>query len=192
MRNYQCYVSCYVGDKLIKSQTNACWSMLNHGGFFNADYKSIVPSFAYKEIYISQFDDPATIKYQRRLLTLIDKITPCKIVTIDGTRYIKFKMLQTYNQSLILLNFIRNLWHEPIPGYAEKFFTSINKSKDQYKDPLARLTWANREACDKAFYMGHCNVHDKKLLKIKTTKELLAVINLQSTKDFLTTEEKVR
>jgi hypothetical protein len=158
-----------------------------------------------EEIYISQFDCPETAKYQDLLIGLINEITPCSFETVNGVKYIKYRLMDAgaaegiflgqYNKNLILLNFIRNLWHEPPSGgglkagYLARFFTALAKSDEKYKDPLQRLTWANKEACEfnKTPYKyspGHSNVHESHTLKIKTTAQLMA-FKCNSTGEFL-------
>jgi hypothetical protein len=187
MRGYQCYVGCFVDkSNFVVCPTNACWSMLSD----YSDYwgTSVVKSLRKKDIYIFNFSEPETSKYQNFLISIINEITPCEIVGVNGKEYIKFRMLDTYDRSLILLNFIRNLWSEPIPGYAVSFFDNLDVSADRHKDPLARLTWANREACGNvSYYYGHSNANRKASLKIKTTKDLFDT-RRTSTSHFLTTE----
>jgi hypothetical protein len=126
-------------------------------------------------VFIDKFNHPKTAKYQSLLISLINTITPCSIVTRDGKKYIKFKLMKTYDQSLVLLNFIRNLWHEPLSGYSVDFFKMLKGAK--YKDPLARLMWANKEAVkmnkrQPIYALGHSNVHPFDRLKIKRASML--------------------
>jgi len=138
-----------------------------------------------KFIYLSDYNQPETLEYQNLIVSVINEITPCKLVNIDNVWYIKFKLLGTYDQSLILLSFIRNLWYEPKAGYSKKFFESLKVATQE--DPLERLTWANKEACDDAGYgYGHSNVHKKSSLKVKKSKQLLEYKGL-CTRTFLTT-----
>lgn len=164
MRTYACKFGFEKG-KSISLIRHACWGgVQNHWGI------------EHEYVYIDSFTVAKTSKYQRLLITLINKITPCSIVTRKTKKYIKFKLMQTYDQSLVLLNFIRNLWHEPLPGYSKDFFEVLRKSK-KYKDPLARLTWANKEAVrlnkQQIIYApGHSNVHPVDKLKIRRASTL--------------------
>ncbi len=92
------------------------------------------------------------------------------------------KLLSTYDQNLILLNFIRNLWHSPTETcfpttdnrYATYFFEALEKST--YIDPLKRLTNANKKACEKYGYkrnVGHSNVAIGSSLVLKDKESLL-------------------
>lgn len=137
-------------------------------------------------IYIDEFRDTKTEKYIEVLINLINDITECKLVKIDNKEYIKFKFLHSYDSTLILLNFIRNLWYEPVKGYTELFFDSLLRC--EYKDSLEKLTYANREACKLAtnYSAGHSNVQVQSSLKVKSTKDLLKYQGT-STQTFLTT-----
>lgn len=121
--------------------------------------------------------------YNVKMLELINQNHP--------KRFIKFRLLDTYDKSLILLNFIRNLWNEPVTGYSVHFFKFLAKCKE--KDPLAKLTWANKEACAKTpstYSYGHSNAHKADTLVIKSKKDLLewqqSNFGLYTTAEFLT------
>jgi len=189
MRNYSCHVFFRNWGRLAEANHHACWSMLKE--------------CAKKAVYIANFDDPSTARHQSTLIGLINEITPCEIVVINpkpdnrgpfmkwlagkirkendegykntSGRYIKFKMLNTYGKSLVLLSFIRNLWYEPVAGYTKAFFSLLETAK--YADPLKQLTWANKEAVKNIpsvlYGLGHSNVHPYKSLKIKSSKSLL-------------------
>lgn len=203
MRGYDCYV---LDSNFKATGHNACWSMIR--SHLNSD------------VYIYGFDDPETICYQKRLIWLINKITPCSIVTYTseqlkkklsffrrviylltrkcpecltiGRRYIKFRTLEDYDKSLLLLSFIRNLWHSPIAGYSKNFFEALSISRKHYEDPLARLTWANQQALSnvKSAYgsPGHSNVHVG--CKVKTLEQFKAwkptPMSYSNTSNFLT------
>ncbi len=149
-------------------------------------------NLAGKDIYISNYDEPETRKYQPLLVNTVNEITPCEFVEVKDKKYIQFKLLETYDQSLVLLNFVRNLWHSPpIPQakvpYHKVFFETLEKSEHQ--DPLEKLTYANKEACpDNLLYgaIGHSNVFNKKMLKLKKKDDLLKYKG-NSTQVFLTT-----
>lgn len=190
MRNCGCF-HYKLQDKILHKNPNAaCWLGL-------MDYYPLIGSglnsyrkLTVKSIYISDYDQIQTGKYQKLLINTINQITPCKFVTLknkvlntttkkfiklNSNKFIKFNLLETYYQSLVLLNFIRNLWYTPIAGYTAFFFEYLEKT-DKDKDPLENLLEANRAACQqsKVFYRGgHSNTHPAKDLKIKTTKQLL-------------------
>lgn len=190
MRGFDCYWFTYVGKALEQSSSTMCWSGIRR---VLEDEKDKV-----KEIYITKYNEVETEKYQKRLIFIINKITPCSKVIIDKVEYIKFKLIKGYNNNLILLSFIRNLWNNPMAhdkkcNYTEEFFKALKESKKLYSDPLERLTYANKEACpESALYVGHSNVCNKKDLVIRKAKELLDFIapikprnSLEITKDFL-------
>lgn len=185
MRGYECYVSCFIGDKFVQASSRACWGMLSNPHIYWGVIKPPTSLFN-KDIYIGMFSEPETSKYQNFLISIINEITPCEITGVEGKEYIKFRMLNAYDRSLIPLNFIRNLWHEPVSGYATRFFDTLDVSADRYTDPVSRLTWANKEACTNANYpYGHSNVHPKASLRVRTKKELMSK-SISSTLNFLT------
>lgn len=180
LRGYECYVSMYFDKVLKQSESTACWSMMSFLGYWNGqwDYYNKPLSerekvFHGKKIYIDQYKCPETEQYIPLLTATINEITPCQVVTIKNHEYIEYQSLATYNQNLILLNFIRNLWHEPSrhQGYSVRFFEALKTATQA--DPLERLTWANKEACITTTYSpGHSNVHTKSALKIKNSEQL--------------------
>lgn len=174
-RGFTCSVFIEKNRKLVQLERYACWSGIN-------DYHNE------EEIYVAHYQDLLTLKYQKRLIYLVNQITPCSFVERDGMKFIKVKLFKNYNQNLVVLNFIRNLWHEPYNTYLNKFFKSLAKSKKKYKDPLERLTWANKEACigyNSSYPPGHSNVFNHNTLLIKTKKELLECTAMTSIQSFL-------
>lgn len=170
MRGYSCYLY-HLKTKdsdLIPNNNNACFAGLT-------DYKrKLTDYFENDTVYIKDYKEPETEKYIDLLIENVNKITPCEIVTIKDINYIKFKLLDTYDQSLIVLNFIRNLWHSPISNYHIDFFTKLSELKDE--DGLINLLTANKYACSKQnkdYPMGHSNHHPSDRLVIKSTEELL-------------------
>lgn len=108
-------------------------------------------------------------------------------------RLIKFPLYNEYNKNVLLLNFVRNLWHEPIPNYTKIFFDNL----DGHKDPMKRLTYANMIACrswqPKSPYMelvGHSNVYKnagvRTIKQFKEAKWEKCKYGLMSTQTFLT------
>lgn len=124
-------------------------------------------------IYIYNFERDLTYKYIKPLLRIINKITPCRLIKLKGTSYISFKLLGSYTKNLILLNFIRNLWHSPkIPYgntqvlYSIIFFNELMKCR--LKDPIRKLTHCNYIACKKIgfpLFLGHSNCYIPSLMK---------------------------
>lgn len=167
--------------------SQACWSSISR-----------IPAGSF--IYIDNYKTEKTKNDIKFLIDLINEITPCSIVKIKNKDYIEYKLLETYDQNLILLNFIRNLWNHPgvshtegaqeppLPNYIDIFFDELKKS--EYKDPLQKLTDANKKACvdyrECNYGLGHSNVHTAKDLTIKDSKSLLK-FESSSTRLFLTT-----
>jgi len=152
---------------LLVCYNTACWSGVNTLGLNKID------------IFIYDFDEPTTNQYQDLLVRIINEITPCEIVTINNKIYIKFRTLEAYENSLVLLHFIRNLWYEPgtHTGYSLKFFRYLEEidKECKKKDPLVKLTEANKKACDKIKWVystpGHSPITNVKCSR--TMKELL-------------------
>lgn len=182
MRGFQCYLYHKLkDDTYIINTVSACYAGIRH---LHLRDDLLEPNI----VYIDKYKEPETEKYIELIIGLVNEITPCSIQ--DG--YIKFQLLETYDQSLILLNFIRNLWNktEPLRRYSEEFFEIL--SKEILEDPLSRMMSANKKACSKAevwgnlsYPPGHSNCHTEETLAIKTVEELLSYKG-GSTKQFLT------
>lgn len=158
-------------DKGMGLEQYACWSHIN--------------SYLKKDLLIGNFDDPTTRKYQEILIEIINKITPCEIIKIDKFNLIKIQLLSTYDQSLILLNFIRYLWCDYGKFDYLLFFDFLENDK-LYDEPLEKLTFANALASVYNNYSGdHSNKVVPKLAKIKNTEQLLSYKG-NSTQQFLT------
>ena len=203
MNSFNCHISHKLKDgSLNKNVSTACWAVLSR--YYDREDKFGIKDIDKQEediIYISNFRRTQTEKDIPLLIQLINEISPCELVTINNIEYIKFQLLKTYDQSLILLNFIRNLWNHPgvshtegaqqpfLPKYIDIFFDELKKSK--YQDPLQKLTDANKKACvdyrECSYGLGHSNVHTAKDLIIKDSKSLLQS-KISSTRDFLITQ----
>lgn len=208
MRSFDClyYIKHY--KKLHQITNKACWAGVKH---FD---KNIKPTSLWgrvvndesinlklkKSIYIDSYIDPLTEMYIEPLLNIINQITLCKLEEIDKKVYIKYDLLETYDQNLILLNFIRNLWHTPggnnFTLYTTKFFENIVNNPLKHKDPISLLTWANKDAAEelatKVQYLGspgHSNMHDYKRLIVKDLPDFLE-FDYNGTSTFLTTLSK--
>jgi hypothetical protein len=187
------------GDTLIMNTNQSCWAGITKYYIGQSSYntsKGLTPG---KEIiYVAKFREKETEEYIPLLIRLINKITPCEIVTIDEQEYVKITLLPRYDQSLIILNFLRNLWSCPSVNsgsfntptgkkYIPIFFETLKLAR-LHRDPLKRLLHANLEACKAANVqsgIGHSNINPFHLLKLKTKEELLAYEG-KSTSTFLT------
>lgn len=145
-----------------ESDFTSCWGGVMGSMWFWQKEKSTKPRsgtdypFKNQLIWIDKWKEPETVDYAPELVSIINEITPCEI---QGD-LIQFLLLDTYRKSYLLLNFIRNLWYEPMPKYTAVFFKSLGPSKKKYSDPLARLTWANIEGCrvpKPTYSPHHCN-----------------------------------
>jgi hypothetical protein len=176
---YACYYFSFQNKVFSRNGNTACWAGIQR--YYNGSLNRP------KYIYIEQYNLDETNKYIELLIGLINEIIPCKIITREKKEYIKYQLLGYYNNDLILLNFIRNLWHNPLYSYnidyTKIFFETLESSK--LKDALEKLTEANIKA-SKGITMrpGHSNVNPD--MKIKSTKELLDSPELSSTSIFLT------
>ena len=125
MRNYECYVYHLQKNKLVPNSNNACWAGLNKSEYFN------------KNVYINQYIEPEiTDKQRKRIVYLINKITPCKFITIKNVKYIQYKLLKNHYSNLLLLNFIRILWYKNESFSNDQFFIDICKPKPKTLDYL--------------------------------------------------------
>lgn len=204
MRGYQCHFWAKVDGQLRASDFTDCWGgVMGSSWFFHKkvqdEYKKtgVYPSgfsgtdhpFKNQDIWIDKWKEPETEAFAPELVSVINDITPCQI-TEDGL--IQIRLLETYRQSLLLLNFIRNLWHEPCDGYTGAFFKSLVEDKGKYPDPLARLTWANKCACKASKFKNACGVgHSNAMtgwnsLTIRLKPHLLAAQDMRTTECFLT------
>jgi hypothetical protein len=200
MRGYAChFYHLTKKNTLVKNNNTACWAGINrvppisdvkiHAGEeldeANKEY-----------IFVDQFVQPETEAYIPLLIRVLNKITPCEMVTIDDKQYIKIKLIGKYDNSLIVLNFLRNLWSCPSifngqsPAkaiYTPTFFETLKNAR-KYKDGLKRLMWANKAACEKipgCGSMGHSNIHNADRLTIRSAEDLKNW-NGYSTEGFLT------
>ena len=167
-------------------------------------------------IYIDQYDNDYTRKYQNLLVSIINQITPCSFTEIEGKKLIKFKTfaapegtynpvsktvnyeknMMTYRKNLILLNFIRNLWYEPGQDYTQKppypythsFFSTL-ENNSEILDPLQRLTHANQIASQKINSPYHSFGHSN-ASKFAIQKKTIQLFNspMKDTHVFLTSE----
>lgn len=197
MRGFQC--DYYIKDKnneLTKEGINK----LGNFAIYNSCWSSLQQLPAGSFIYIDNYETEETKDSIDLLLKLVNEITPCSIVNIKDKDYIEYKLLEHYDQNLILLNFIRNLWNEPgighlegkgapfVPDYSTIFFDVLKKTR--YKDPLKKLTHANKKASVNyklnGYGPGHSNVQGYDELKIKDVKSLMDFKG-NSTRTFLIT-----
>lgn len=187
MRSYNCFL--YHKTKtggLVKNSNDACYAGLKK--WWNPegnDWNSRPNDWANDPyVYIHKFREPETVQYIPLIIRLVRKITPCKIVKIDGAEYIKIKILDTYDQTLVLFNFVRYLWcaatfigwKDGLDKFTSVFFETLKKATNM-REPLERLLYANKEACrviDYNGYAGHSNIGPHAELAIKNTQQLFA------------------
>jgi len=137
MRNYSCYYGKYVNKKVIKSNSSACWASIDRDGF---EYV--------QNLYIYKFEEPdITYEQIKLLVSIVNQITPCSIVTHKKIKYIKYRKIKGYIKNLIILNFIRALWHETGGILSSQLFlNSLKNPKVIYEDPLEKLLYSYKES----------------------------------------------
>ena len=175
MRNYSCYIYHLQDKKLIRNSNNACWAGLNRKIYTDINYKNIILDTETKDtIFIDQYIQPEITDDQRkRIITLINKITPCKFTTIEKVKYIQYKLLKNHHSNLLLLNFIRILWYLNKSFDNEQFFIDICKPKTKGLDYLEFMMTCiknNVESNDSWNYGDHSFVYKNIIPK---TKEML-------------------
>ena len=163
MRSYSCYIyHLQKNNKLIENSNNACWAGLNNSQYLG------------KDIYIDKYIEPEiTDKQRKRIIYLLNKITPCKFKTIENIKYIQFKLLKYHYSNLLLLNFIRILWYKNHSFNNEQFFIDICKSKTRKLDYLEFMMTCIKNNVNKGsgwYYGDHSFVY---LGIIPKTKEML-------------------
>ena len=138
MRSYDCYIYHLQDKKLVQNGNCSCWAGLNRETFTDRKYDNIILDIETKDnIFIDQYIQPEITDDQRkRIVYLINKITPCKFEKIDNKIYIKYKLLKNHYSNLLLFNFIRILWYQNRSFNNEKFFIDICKSKTRGLDYL--------------------------------------------------------
>lgn len=144
-KNYNCHYYYEDNNKLIKVGNKACWY-----GFKGLKHEKDLNLYILPQVKLEENDF--------RILELINKITPCKLVTYKGKSYIKYKSIceNDYRKNLVLLDFIRFIWHDQSRyiNY-EKFFNHINK-KIKGKDSLKLLLEGIKVSSDiQMFDPGH-------------------------------------
>jgi len=187
MRGYNCYIYHLENNKLVQNNNTACWAGLNSRSFRNIDCKLIKLDNKTKDyIYIDQYIEPEITTIQRkRIIYLINKITPCKFIMINNKIYISYKLLKNHYSNLLLLNFIRILWYKNGSFDNEQFFIDICKPKTRNLDYLEFMMNCIKDNVDNASswsYGNHSFVYQNIIPK---TKEMLLKYTGTSMQTFL-------
>jgi hypothetical protein len=181
MRNYCCYIYHFKNGKLINNPGHACWAGLTKSRMSELD----IDVKTKKDIYIDQYIQPEITSIQRkRIVYLVNKITPCKFVLIENKIYIKYKLLDNYYSNLLLLNFIRILWYENLSFDNEKFFIDICKPKTKGLDYLEFMMTCVKNNVNSNSY-NHGNHSFVYFDIIPKTKEMLLKYTGGSMQNFL-------
>lgn len=143
MRGYECYIYHLENNKLVQNDNHACWNGLNRSKYRKYDKNQkqsvniILDEVTKDTIFIDQYIQPEITDDQRkRIVYLINKITPCKIVKIKDKSYISYKLLNRYYSNLLLLNLIRILWYKNKSFNNDNFFLDVCKPKTKGLDYL--------------------------------------------------------
>jgi len=174
MRDYGCHIYHLQNKKLVQNSNNACWAGLKYAKYLG------------KNIYIDKYiEEEITDKQRKRIIYLLNKITPCKFTTIKGVKYIQFKLLKYHYSNLLLLNFIRILWYKNQVFNNEQFFIDICKPKPRNLDYLEFMMTCiknNVESNGSWHYGNHSFVYNGIIPK---TKEMLLKYTGNSMQTFL-------
>jgi hypothetical protein len=174
MRGYDCHKYHLINKELVKNSNTACWAGLNKSEYLG------------KDIYIDKYIEPEiTDKQRKRIIYLLNKITPCKFKTIKNVKYIQFKLLKYHYSNLLLLNFIRILWYKNKIFNNEQFFIDICKPKTKGLDYLEFMMTCiknNVESNDSWNHGDHSFVYANIIPK---TKEILLEYTGSSMQNFL-------
>lgn len=198
MRDYGCvYYHLDKDNNLVKNNNISCWKGIDKSYTFsmhaniNGKYQKIDLLKSKKDyIYITNYIQPEVTDQQRkRLLYLINKITSCKFIKIKNVVYIEYKMIEGYDNNLILLNFIRNLWCIGDKGFDYKgFFNSILNPKPRNQDVLIYImNCFKNNIITPPNYQDHSNIICNIIPK---TKDELLSYKGKSTKEFLQIKSK--
>lgn len=142
---------------------SACWAYLN---YFSENYWQKELNVSFKRnpdiIYISDYiEKDLEEKYRKQLIYILNKITPCKEIIYNGINYLAVRLIHHdwYDNNLVILNWVRGLWHEQSTLDVNKFYTMIMKYKDE-DDPLYFLMNCNKECYNLNKYgqFDHSNV----------------------------------
>jgi len=173
MRDYCCYIYHLEDKRLIENLNIACWAGLNKNKYYN--------TYVYIDNYI---ESEITDNQRKRIVYLINKITPCKFKTINGKVYISYKLLNNHYSNLLLLNFIRILWYKNGSFNNKQFFIDICKRRSRNLDYLEFMMICIKNNVNKSpyGYGDHSFVYPNIIPK---TKEMLLKYTTESMQTFL-------
>lgn len=191
MRYYDCFYYTVIRNKKNKKEKDfvlinntACWAGLEsinnfYSSKFSENYQKI-PNI----IYIDQWKDFIDIIKIKKLIYIINKITPCRIIKWNNKDLIAFRLINPnwYNNNLIILNWIRNTWYQPKGFDTKSFFESIMKYKDN-QDPFEFLMKCSSNNFKGKYGFNHSNVGPN--MKPKKKNEILTREITENCRDFL-------
>jgi hypothetical protein len=184
MRGFDCHWY-YIdeNEKLKKSESTACWAGLNRGRplqLHSYDGNKRVEIIIHKNyenvIFIDNFvDADISDTVRKRIVYLINKITPCSFVNIENKLLIKYNLLNNHYSDLFLLNLIRTMWYISKNFNLVQFHIDIQKKKPNNKDYLEFIMETiskniiERNANNQYGYGDHSFVYEKIIPKKKDT-----------------------
>lgn len=159
MRDFSCFIYHFEDKKLVKNSNTACWAGLlvkfkkqGVNGTEYIDLDSETKDYIYIDRYI---EDQITNEQRKRIVYLINKITPCSFVLIENKNYIRYTLLKNCYSNLLLLNFIRILWYKNDSFNNKQFFIDICKIKTKGLDYLEFMMTCIKNNVDKSKPFGH-------------------------------------
>lgn len=157
MRSYGCTYYAKINGEFILNTNQACWAGIDKIMYWKINNYKLLP----KVIYIADFQDYIKEDYINKMIYIINKITPCRIINYKNKKYIAYRFIKDatwYNNNLVVLNWIRGLWHHQ-RGLkdVEEFYQDIMKYDDN-EDPLYFLMSCNKKHYDgKSYGLDHSN-----------------------------------
>jgi hypothetical protein len=201
-RYYNCYYFAYgENNKFLPNSNVSCWAGLTqsaikrnwHNGYITKGWKTtFIDQSPMKDdnIYITRYKNlDVPLAHTKRILKIINKITPCKIVTVKKKPYIKYTLInnRSYYHNLLLLNIIRMCWYKPSAFNYQGYYKDIMTYKES-TDPLYFLMEKIRDNVKplRSGY-GYLN-HSPIMLGIvpKITSRLLETQDISQMSSFLT------
>ncbi|HEX8586116.1 MAG TPA: hypothetical protein VF680_17120 [Allosphingosinicella sp.] len=148
MRSYDCYYYHKAEDgNLFENFNHSCWNGINIQRPFNlisvrVDNKSQVVKLNDKfknVIFIDNYiDKDVSNETRKKIVKLINKITPCSFTTIKSKTYIKYTLLKNHYSDLVILNLIRTMWYDGHTSVfnVKQFHIDLQDRKSSKKDVL--------------------------------------------------------
>lgn len=148
-RLFGCFYYTKVNNNKIFNGNTACWAGLNNH-IKSKDNSLPIYIKIYKPIEL--FSEEEFLKHMKRIVYLINLMTPCSLVKEDnknepvGANYpksnysIKYQLFSSnYYSEIVLLNIIRMLWFIPYNFNILQYYEDIHTKRKKGEDPLTFL-----------------------------------------------------